>query len=147
MTWLLDTNVISEPVRPRPSPLVLASVDAQPVTSLDTASLAFAEIPAGIQHVADTERRHALARWLSVRLRPFFADRVLDADEAVWGARLEILGRLKSANRTVPVIDPVFAALAQRHGLVVVTRNVRHFAGTGVRVLNPWLDPPTPATA
>ena len=55
-----------------------------------------------------------------------------------------ILKRLQVENRTLPFTDLVFAAAATRHDLIVVTRNVRHFVGTGVRVLNPWLADPTP---
>jgi predicted nucleic acid-binding protein len=72
---------------------------------------------------------------------------VIDADEAVWSAMLLILSRLKASNRTVPVTDLVFAAAAEKHQLVVVTRNVRHFAGTGVPVLNPWDNSPVAGSA
>lgn len=147
MTWLLDTNVISEPTRRAPSPEVMGWVDAQPVTALYTVSLAFAEIRAGIDRVTDPVRRADLAHWLDFRVRPLFGPRVIDADELVWSAMLQILARTKAANRTIPVTDLVFAAAAERHQLVVVTRNVKHFAGTGVRVLDPCLASPVPGLA
>ena len=122
-------------------------VGAQPVTSLYTVSLAFAEIRAGVDRVADPVRRADLAHWLDFRVRPLFGSRVIDADEALWSAMLQILALLKAVNRIIPVTDLVFAAAAERHQLVVVTRNVRHFAGTGVRVLNPWIASPVPGLA
>ena len=142
MTWLLDTNVISEPTKPNPSPEVMRFASRLPAESLFTTSLAFGEIRAGIARVDDAARRRDLTHWLDFWVRPLFGPRVIDADEAVWSAMLVILGRLKLENRTLPVTDLVFAAAAERHGLIVVTRNVRHFAGTGVRVLNPWLPAP-----
>ena len=142
MTWLLDTNVISETTKRVPSAEVMSWVAGQPVTTLYTMSLAFAEIRAEVDRVSDPARRSELAHWLDFRVRPLFASRVIDADELVWTAMSHILGRVKAANRTVPVTDLVFAAAAERHQLVVVTRNVKHFAGTGVRVLNPWLASP-----
>jgi predicted nucleic acid-binding protein len=147
VTWLLDTNVISEPTRRTPSPEVMGWVGAQPTSALYTVSLAFAEIRAGIDRVADPVRRADLAHWLDFRVRPLFGSRVIDADEIVWSALLQILARVKAAHRTIPVTDLVFAAAAERHQLVVVTRNVRHFAGTGVRVLNPWVASPVPGLA
>lgn len=122
-------------------------VGAQPATTLYTVCLAFAEIRAGIDHVADPVRRADLAHWLDFRVRPLFGSRVIDADESVWSAMLQILARVKAANRTIPVTDLVFAAAAERHQMVVVTRNVRHFAGTGVRVLNPWVASPVAGLA
>lgn len=147
MTWLLDTNVISEPTKRVPSQQVMAGVSRQPTTSLYTVSLAFSEIRAGIEQVSDSVRRADLSHWLDFRVRPLFGSRVIDADEAVWSAMLLILSRLKASNRTVPVTDLVFAAAAEKHQLVVVTRNVRHFAGTGVPVLNPWDNSPVAGSA
>jgi predicted nucleic acid-binding protein len=143
VTWLLDTNVISEPTKRFPSPEVMGWVAKQPVTTLYTTSLAFAEIRAGVERVSEPARRTEMARWLDFRVRPLFGSRVIDADESVWTAMLQILARVKASNRTVPVTDLVFAAAAERHQFVVVTRNVKHFAQTGVRVLNPWLASPT----
>ncbi len=88
-----------------------------------------------------------LAHWLDFRVRLLFGSRVIDADESVWSAMLQILARAKAANRTIPVTDLVFAAAAERHQMVVVTRNVRHFAGTGVRLRNPWVASPVPDLA
>ncbi len=144
---MLDTNVISEPTRRSPSPEVFRWVESQNLDSLYTISLACAEIRAGIAVVADPARRASLEDWLARKVRPLFGPRVLDADEELWTTMLSILGRMRSLKRTIPVADLIFAAAAQRHGMTLVTRNLKDFAGTGVAILNPWLAEPTIETA
>jgi predicted nucleic acid-binding protein len=146
LTWLLDTNVISEPTKRFPSPEVMSWVGAQRLETLHTLSLACAEIRAGIDRVAEHERQTALKDWLAHKVRPLFGPRIIDPDEEFWMSALRILDRAKANRRTPPVTDLMFAAAADRHDLTVVTRNVRHFEGTGVRVLNPWVAAPTVET-
>lgn len=138
MNWLLDTNVISETTKKKPSSGVLAWVAAQPTDTLYTASLAIAEIRTGIDRVADPARKSELTRWLEQRVRPFFGIRILEPDEVFWMTMLRILEHAKANRRTLPITDLIFAATADRHGMVVVTRNVKHFEGSGVHVLDPW---------
>jgi predicted nucleic acid-binding protein len=145
MSWLLDTNVISETTKRNPSPEVLAWVAAQPIETLYTAALAIAEIRRGIDRVVDPIRKSDLARWLEQKVRPFFGARILEADEALWMAMLGILDRAKARRRTVPISDLIFAATADRHGMIMVTRNVKHFDGSGVRILDPWQAAPVVA--
>jgi toxin FitB len=142
VNFLLDTNVISETTKQRPSPAVLEWVGAQPIETLYTASLAIAEIRSGIDRVADPARKSDLGRWLEQKVRPFFGTRVIEPDEELWMAMLEILDRAKAARRTLPVGDLIFAATAERHGMVVVSRNVRDFGGSGIRILDPWQSAP-----
>lgn len=138
MSWLLDTNVISETTKRKPSPEVMRWVETQPIDTLYTASLAIAEIRSGIDRVVNPERKSELARWLEQKVRPFFGARILAADEDVWISMLGILDRARARRRTLPITDLIFAATAERNDMVVVTRNIRHFAGSGVRVLDPW---------
>jgi predicted nucleic acid-binding protein len=145
MSWLLDTNVISETTKRNPSPEVLAWVAAQPIETLYTAALAIAEIRRGIDRVVDPIRKSDLARWLEQKVRPFFGARILEADEALWMAMLGILDRANARRRTVPISDLIFAATADRHGMIMVTRNVKHFDGSGVRILDPWQAAPVVA--
>jgi len=147
LTWLLDTNVISEATRQSPSQAVLHWMGVQPVDQQFTASLALAELAHGIDRLADPARQAELRRWLEQRVRPYFAGRVLDADEAVWRAMMLVLARARSARRTVPIADLLLAACAERHGLIVVTRNTKDFRGTGVRVLDPWMQGAEPTIA
>ncbi len=147
MRWLLDTSVISETTKRSPSRDVMGWVNDQPLERLYTLSLACAEIRAGIVLVSDSARRTALEDWLTHKVRPLFGPRILEVDEEVWVAALRILDRLKAKRRTAPLTDLIFAAAAERHELVVVTRNIKHFAGTGVAVLNPWVTAPRAESA
>jgi len=142
VNFLLDTNIISETTKRQPSPAVLAWVEAQPIDTLYTASLAIAELRSGIDRLVDPARKSDLARWLEQKVRPFFGTRIVEPDEAVWMAMLGILERAKANRRTLPVSDLIFAATAERHGMVVVTRNVKDFDGSGIRILNPWQTAP-----
>jgi predicted nucleic acid-binding protein len=143
MNFLLDTNVISETTKRQPAAAVLEWVAGQSIDTLYTASLAIAEIRAGIGRVVDPARRSDLVHWLEQKVRPFFAARIIEPDEACWMAMLAVLDRAKARRRTLPVSDLIFAATAERHDMVVVTRNVKDFAGSGVRILDPWQVVPT----
>jgi predicted nucleic acid-binding protein len=138
VNFLLDTNVISETTKQRPSPAVLEWVEAQPIETLYTASLAIAEIRSGIDRLVDPARKSDLGRWLEQKVRPFFGTRIIEPDEELWMAMLNILDRAKAGRRTLPISDLIFAATAERHDMVVVSRNVKDFEGSGVRVINPW---------
>jgi predicted nucleic acid-binding protein len=130
--WLRDTNVVSEPSKRSPSHLVMAWVRAQDAATLYTHALAIAEIRAGIARVADPDVQAGLTGWLDSRVRPLSEGRTLETDEALWLTMLRVIARGKAAGR---------------HVLVVVTRDVRGFAGTAVRLLNPWLPDPSAGVA
>lgn len=140
MTYLLDTNVVSEWARPHPNPGVvrwLADVDEDRVY---ISVLTFGELRRGVDRLTPGRRRHRLDTWLSEELADRFVDRVLPVDQDVadvWG---RLLAHSESAGRPVGAVDGLIAATAEHHGLEVVTRNVRDFETTGVRLLNPWSD-------
>ncbi len=140
--WLLDTNMLSEPSKRFPSPLVMGWVQAQRAATLYTHSLAIAEIRAGIARVPDLALRGGLTQWLDMRVRPLFEGRILECNEELWLTMLRMIVRTKAVNRTMPISDLILAAAAEAHGLIIVTRNVKDFAGTGVRAINPWLPDP-----
>lgn len=137
MSWLLDTNVLSELRKgARANPAVLrwlASVDAD---DLWTSVLVVGEIRKGVELVRARDRRQAssLDRWLS-ELRKAHEDRLLPVTERI----AETWGRM-SAARPVSVVDGLLAATAVTHDLTLVTRNTRNVAGTGARVLDPFAD-------
>lgn len=137
--YLLDTNIISELIRPRPDVRVTSWVDSVDEDLFFLSVLTLGEIRKGIAALASSSRRARLEDWLEHQLRPRFAGRVLPIDEAVadrWG---EISGRLAARSQPpVPVIDGFLAATALWHDLVLVTRNTKDVAPTGVRVFNPW---------
>ena len=140
MTYLLDTNVVSEWARPHPNPGVvrwLADVDEDRVY---ISVLTFGELRRGVDRLTPGRRRHRLDTWLSEELADRFVDRVLPMDQDVadvWG---RLLAHSESAGRPVGAVDGLIAATAEHHGLEVVTRNVKDFESTGVRLLNPWSD-------
>jgi predicted nucleic acid-binding protein len=132
--FLLDTMVISEGFKRQPSANVLNWLRSQNQTSLYISAITFGEIAAGIEkqasHDATTSRR--LEQWLE-ETRKVFWDRTLpvDTDTAiVWGT---LYTRLKRRDT-----DLLIAATALRRGYTVVTRNVRHFEPTGVKLVNPY---------
>jgi predicted nucleic acid-binding protein len=135
MSYLVDTNALSELRRKAPDPHVRAWFAARPPITLFLSVLTLGEIRKGIEAVADAERRLLLADWLEVELPAFFTGRILPVDAAVadrWG-RL-----VAAAGRPLPAIDSLLAATAVEHDLTLVTRNVRDFAGLGTRVIDPW---------
>ncbi len=136
--FLLDTNVISELVKGRPEPRVVAWIEATDESLLYLSVLTLGEIRKGIAAVAPGSRRAALEAWVETDLRPRFTGRILSIDEAVadrWGL---MAGRAPARGKAVPVIDGLLAATARHHNLTLVTRNTADVAPTGVAVFNPW---------
>ena len=133
--WLVDTNVISELRRRDPDANVRAWFAQRPATELYLSVLTLGEIRKGVEALTDSGRRTVLSEWLERELPVFFAARLLPIDGAVahqWGQLLA------EAGRSLPAIDSLLAATALHHNLVLVTRNLKDFAGLPVQVLNPW---------
>lgn len=136
MSYLIDTNVISETTRVRPETRVMAWLQATTDESLHLSVLSLGEIRDGVERLTDGPRREALRRWLEHDLVDWFADRILAVDAGVadrWG-RL----RAETIQAPLPAIDGLIAATALHHGLRLVTRNETDFARTGVEMVNPW---------
>ena len=135
MTWLIDTNIISE-VRKglRCNPAVAAWWSSVEDRDLFLSTLTIGEIRKGVEavRIRDPDKARALEAWLQTIVQTF-GPRILGIDAAV----AESWGRI-SAIRSVPVVDALLAATASVHGLVLVTRNAIDVAGLGVRVLNPF---------
>ena len=138
--WLLDTNVISELRRPRPSRRVITFIAAQPLAQLFISTVTLAEIRFGIEGVADPVRRAALVDWLTHRVRPMFDQRVLVVCEDVmfkWRLLVEE-GRKQGHPFSQP--DLIIAATGLQHGLTVVTRDTTDYARARVPLFDPWRD-------
>jgi predicted nucleic acid-binding protein len=136
--YLLDTNVVSELSRPRPSPKVVAFLRDTPLTSLFLSDLVVAEIRFGIESAPDPVLRQRYAAWLKDTIRPMFLGRVLAITEDVflrWRLLLEA-GRRKGYTFSEP--DLIIAATAAHYGLTVVTRDIAPFEQVGVNVIDPW---------
>ena len=135
MSYLLDTNVVSETRRQQPEPRVMRWLEASGPDAHFVSVLTVGEIAKGIarRRRRDPEGADRLVRWLT-GLRQLFTERILavgDAEAACWG---DLAGR-----RELPVIDGLLAATAPVHDLTLVTRNTKDFGRTGTRLLDPWL--------
>src|SRR5689334_6039931 len=132
--WLIDTNVVSELRRARPSQKVRAFVAGQPGDVLFTSDVTFAEIRFGIERIADPARRTDLVLWLDRTLRPLFAGRVLPVTEDAllrWRLMLDA-GRVTGHTFSEP--DLLIAALASLADHIVVSRDTSEFVASGVPV-------------
>ncbi|MFZ2736811.1 MAG: type II toxin-antitoxin system VapC family toxin [Burkholderiaceae bacterium] len=135
MSYLVDTNVLSELRRKQPHPQVVAWFAARPRQSLYLSVLTLGEIRKGIERLGDAARQQPLLDWLEVELPNYFVGRLLTVDAHTadrWG---RLLG---NAGRPLPAVDSLLAATALQHDLTLVTRNTADFDGTGVRLINPW---------
>ena len=135
MSYLLDTNVISELVRPKPAKVVLDWFESIPSEALHISVLTLGEIRKGVEQMPDGVRREKLRLWLEHDLVDWFGARVLPVDTLVadhWGRLLALAGR------PVPSIDSLLAATALHHELRLVTRNEKDFGYPGLEVVNPW---------
>jgi hypothetical protein len=139
--WLLDTNVLSELRRPKPSRKVQSFVSAQPLECLYVSTVTLAEIRFWIELQREPRVRAALTDWLDHKVRPMFGLRVLPVSEDVivkW--RLLVEDGRKSGH-TFSQPDLFIAATALQHGLTVVSRDVNDYTKAGVPLFNPWVDP------
>ena len=136
--WLLDTNVLSELRRSRPEPKVTAFIAEQPLESLYVSTVSLAEIRFGIELLADAARRSELNDWLSRKVRPMFAHRVLEITEDVMLKWRLLVEEGRKVGHTFSQPDLIIAATAHHHGMTVVTRDIADYAQARVAVFNPW---------
>jgi predicted nucleic acid-binding protein len=136
--FLLDTNIVSELVRPRPDSRVATWTDSADEELLFLSALTLGEVRKGITTVTDPARKGRLEAWLAGGLVARFEGRILGIDQAIadrWG---RISGTLALRGTPLPVIDGLLAATALHHNLTLVTRNTRDVALTGAAVFDPW---------
>ena len=138
MSFLLDTNVISEWVKPEPNPQVVAWLNEVPEDRVFLSVAALAEIRRGVELMPPGKRRDRLASWLTEDLPVRFEGRILDIDGRIADAWGVLMARGKKAGINVGTLDAFFAATAEVHRLTLVTRNVQDFLKLGIPLLNPW---------
>lgn len=137
MSYLLDTNVVSEVTRRRPQARVLAWLHAAPAAALHLSVLSLGEIRQGVEKLESGARKERLRLWLEHDLPAWFEDRLLPVDATVadrWG---RLLGE---AGRSLPAVDSLLAATALVHGLRLVTHNAGDFVFPGLEVVDPWAE-------
>ncbi|MBV8773975.1 MAG: type II toxin-antitoxin system VapC family toxin [Deltaproteobacteria bacterium] len=138
MSFLLDTNVVSEWVKPQPDRNVvswLAEVDEDRVF---ISVISFAEIRRGIELMGSGRRRERLAIWLAEELPNRFEQRILSIGQRVadtWGI---VMARSQKRGVALSSIDGLIAATAEKHNLTLVTRNTKDFEASGISLLDPW---------
>ena len=136
--YLVDTYVPSELTREAPDVHVAAFLRKAGKESLFLSVMTLGEIWKGIDLLPASQKRDALQGWLEFDVRSWYAGRILPVTESIaerWG---HLAARAKQQGMAVKVVDAVIAATALEHGLTLVTRNVKDFAGLGVVLLNPW---------
>ena len=140
LSWLIDTNVVSEMMRPRPEPRVASFMDSIADQGLGLASITVWEVLDGIGRLALGRRRRGLADRFDDLLDELFEDRIVEwtlADARSCARIMEDKRRRGEAlDHHVP--DAFLAAAAATRGLAVVTRNTREFRNTGVETVDPW---------
>lgn len=136
--FLLDTNIISELIKPRPESGVTAWIEGTDESLLYLSVLTLGEIRRGIAALPQSRRRAALEAWLDKDLRARFEGRILIIDYEVadrWGL---LSAAARNSGIALPVIDGLLAATALEHNLTLVTRDTGQIPSMGVAVFNPW---------
>jgi len=136
--FLLDTNIISELIKPKPEPRLVTWLSGTDENLLYLSVLTLGEIRKGVAMLKEPARRVQLETWLDSELRLRFAGRILAVDDDVadrWGV---MVGRAAARKIALPVIDGLLAATALHYNLTLVTRNSKDVAGTEALVFNPW---------
>jgi toxin FitB len=138
LSFLLDTNVLSEYVKPLPEQRVLAWLSAADESDLFVSVVTLAELRFGIERLVDGRKKVHLAEWLSRELIPRFEDRILNVDLEVADAWGHAMASSEADGRKMDQIDCLLGATALVWDLTLVTRNTSHFAGSRWRIFSPW---------
>jgi toxin FitB len=136
--YLVDTNIPSELTREKPDARVAAFLRNAGKGTVFLSVMTIGEICKGIAGLPAGERRTALQDWLDIEVRSWFAGRILPVTESIaerWG---HLAATAKQQGLTLAVVDGVIAATALHHDLILVTRNVKDFAGLDIDISNPW---------
>lgn len=135
---LLDTNVISEPLKPNCDPAVVGWIDAQVLETLYLSTISVAEIRYGIAALPDGKRKEGLRLSIDERVLPLFESRILSFDLEAAKACASVRMRARTAGKSIGTADSYIAAIAVANRLTVATRDIEPFKAAGVSVVNPW---------
>lgn len=138
MSFLLDTNVISEWVKPKPNAGVIEWMLDADEDRVFLSVVTLAEIRHGIELLPSGARRQRLTDWLDVELPDRFQGRLIEVNRGIadsWGV---CMARARLAGITLNPMDAFIAATAKSHGFALVTRNISDFRETGIKLVNPW---------
>ncbi len=135
---LLDTNVMSEPLRHVPEPRVIEWIDAQAMETLFLSAITVAELRAAVALLPAGKRRSGLHENLEKRVLPLFAGRVLPFDYSCTQAYATLMAKSRSLGLAIAAADGYIAAVAVANGFSVATWDARPFEVAGTIVINPW---------
>ena len=136
---LLDTNVVSEPLKASCDKNVLSWLDEQVIETLYLSTISLAELRFGIAALPEGKRRDTLFSSLEQQVLPIFAGRILPFDEQASQAYATLRANARTAGRAIATADGYIAAIAVTHGLAVATRDTSPFEAVGLKVINPWM--------
>jgi hypothetical protein len=135
---LLDTNVISEAMRPSPEPAVMAWLNSRNTAELWTSTIVVAEVYSGLDLMPAGKRQRQLVERADLMFDRFFGTRILAFDLSAARAYGAVLKSRQAQGLPIDEMDALLAATALANGSALATRNVSHFESCGVHVLNPW---------
>lgn len=138
---LLDTNVVSEPLKLTGDVGVMTWIDAQIIETLYLSTISLAELRFGIAALPSGKRRDTLHTSLEQRILPLFIGRILPFDAAASEAYAVLRARARTQGKAIAPADGYIAATATTHGLIVATRDTSPFEAAGLTVINPWHTP------
>jgi predicted nucleic acid-binding protein len=138
VSFLVDTNVVSEWTKPQPNPGVIEWLARADEDEVFLSVVTFAELRHGIERLPTGARRRRLDEWLRNELPVRFDARIIGVDGAIADEWARLVARREARGRPIPAMDALIAATAQVHGLTLVTRNTADFHASVKSVLNPW---------
>ena len=135
---VLDTNVVSEPLKLRPNETVIAWLDAQMPETLFITSISLAELYAGIAVMPAGKRRKTLQLALANKIMSLFEDRILSFDKNTAQSFAAVTNATEKAGKPMSFADAAIAAITAKHSFILATRNEADFENAGIKVINPW---------
>ncbi|HTW79284.1 MAG TPA: type II toxin-antitoxin system VapC family toxin [Terracidiphilus sp.] len=135
---VLDTNVISEPVKPLADPVVVGWLDRQPKVTLHLCAPVLMEVLLGISLLPDGKRKSGMKTAIQALLANYFSDRFLAFEREAAVLYASLASRAAAKGYSISVADCQIAAIAATHGFAVATRDTAPFLAAGVPVVNPW---------
>lgn len=135
---MLDTNVISEPLRQAPESRVIEWIDAQAIETLFISAITVAELRFGVALLPVGKRQNRLQERLENEVLPLFTERVLPFDTPVTTTYAELMAKVRAIGLTISTADGYIAATAAANGMTIATRDTNPFAAAGIPVINPW---------
>lgn len=137
MSFLLDTNVVSESEQLQPNKSVMDWLAGRDETNVYLSALTVGEIRRGIEMLVSGKKKTYLRNWLD-EVRAKFAGQILPITETTFGVWGTMLAAFEKQGWRRPIFDSLLEATALEHDLILVTRNVRNFQHSSVTILNPW---------